>query len=532
MEYEGKIRGLFTFQLNQDSPKAKVWLDFPVTKESIAETLEQAELPDVNEILSQNKFTIHEFVSPVSVLNDVEFLRQFDIDLSELNYLTAVLSQIRGDDFDKLDAMIESGRHQGVNGVGCGNLADIINLAENIDAFDFLNCHDEQSYGEYLLSERNGVIDKIKRHLESSSGSAGWEYANIVEYLRECADAEEFGRVMVQEVDGEFIYDGFLIEEGTFRYDYNGLDDIPNDCRLFNKAEPPAKSLYMVQNTDLSAFLLKMHAVCGDYMRDAKYNISTIAGGANDFFVLDNGGMLVVSSAESLYLTDTFEHKHWLSLTNSPDFKAYYLTVTNRTDGQVTGSIYEAELPRIQESIQKYSISFTHVDAETKDGTPLVFSNEKWNAMDAADREKLKNWVLQYDSDDKEQISTLIGTMQPVFDQLREPMDEGAFLYKINEPYMDAAFHNAIGFVRVSPDAARELLAQNAVEVCRLTFDGAEKMLPIEAVKIGLRQASDREFAVEISDMDGLEKWAQKSAKDIVRQTERGEQKKSKDETL
>jgi len=472
-----------------------------------------------------------------SIKSEIDFLEFEDLDLkkieaNELNYFVKKLSALGEDDLDKLNAILESGRHR-ENSSNGGKLADIINIIENLDCFKFHNGFDEQGYGEFLLSGAGNVVDKIKRQLEHSSSSTGWEYANVVEYLRDCADAEEFGRAMAQENDGEFISDGYLIENEGFKSIYYGAHEIPNDYRLFGIDEPLARSLVKVENTNLSALLLEMHAVCGDnYMRDAKYNIGTLVNGGDDFFILDNGGALVLSSAELLYRKNTFEHNYWLSLSETADFKAYFLSVTDRNDGQIIGNIFETEFQPMRESIQKLGISFTHVNAEMKDGTSRTFKLKEWNAMDAAEKAELKNYEHEYAPVDKGQIFSLIGTMRRIAGDMCAGTSSGAFLHRINESYMNEAHHKKPGFIRVSPDAARELLAQSATDVHRLKSGGIEKMLPIEAVKIGLRQVSDREFAVKLCDLEGLEKWAQRSAKDMVRQTEREEQKKLRDETL
>jgi len=456
----------------------------------------------------------------------LESLDLENTDINELNYLAAKLSRVDGDDLEKFNAIMESEKHQN-SGADGNKLANMINIIENLDSFEFLNCYDEQAYGEYLLSGYGSIVDKIKRHLESSASSEGDEYANVVEYLSECADDKAFGRAMAQEKDGEFINDGFLIAEENFRYVYNGLADIPDEYRVFDF--PSVKSLLKVENTDLSALLLKMHAVCGEnYMRDAKYNIGTLATGGDDFFILDNGGMLVVSPAELLYRKDTFEHKHWSSLDDSADFKAYFVSVTGRNNGQIIGNICEAEIKPMQESISNLGISFTHVDAKLKDGNVHTFNRAEWDAMYTTDRAKLKSWVEKYDTVDKGQIFSLVGIMHHSFGNSHEPISADAFLININEPYMEAAFNNKLGFIRLSPDAARELLAQGATDIHRLTSDDTEKLLPIDAVKIGMRQASDREFGV--SGMDGLEKWAKRTATDMVRQAERGERAKIRDE--
>jgi hypothetical protein len=54
-----------------------------------------------------------------------------------------------------------------------------------------------------------------------------------------------------------------------------------------------------------------------------------------------------------------------------------------------------------------------------------------------------------------------------------------------------------------------------------------ERLSPIDAVKVMAYQ-SCREFAIRCYDWAGIEKWAQRAAKEILRQNERGERDKSR----
>ncbi|MCL2853104.1 MAG: antirestriction protein ArdA [Defluviitaleaceae bacterium] len=536
----------FTDKQNQEH---RCTVYFPTTNEEMLKTLNLAGVTDLDAVSK---------ASVVKTYLDKEFVGLGDFIsretvISELNYLAVKMSALDDDNLDKLFAVMESGRHFADKGVMCGELADMINIIANLDCFQFHPNFDEQGYGEHLLCGPDNMVDEIKRVLENTPGSMGWEYAGLVESLRECADAEQFGRSMSYENDGDFVSDGYIIEDGHFNAEYYGPAAIPDEyCLLdapyfgvainiedgalsnfpFVSAAETTRALVMVQDTDLAALLLEMHAVGGDYMRDAKYNIKMLAEGGSDFFVLDNGGMLVISPADTLYLNDTFEHGHWLSLADSPDFKAYFLSVEERKDGQLNGSLYEAEIPPIQDSIKKLGVNFTHLDAEMKDGTSRTINRAEWNAMDQIDRDQLKSWVKHYDPVQKAQISALVGSLRFAYGDVRQPMTAGAFIHRINEPYMEQANNDKPGMIRVTTDAARELTAQSAVDVYRLSQDGMDKLSPIDAVKTGLWYVADREFAVKVCDLAGLEKWAQKTAKDMVRQTERGEHKKSREEAL
>ena len=197
--------------------------------------------------------------------------------------------------------------------------------------------------------------------------------------------------------------------------------------------------------------------------------------------------MIVVSPADFLYRGDMQEHQMWLSLNDSPDVHAFFMTVTERNDGRVTGSLYEMELSGIQDSIREYGFFFTHLDAEMKDGTSRRFTLEEWDAMDRYERDQLKSWTRQYDSADKADLAAYLGAFRWTAPEYRRHADVSEFLAQISEPYMARADNPQPGMIRVTPDAAKEILTQSAVDVFRLTPNGMEKLSPIDAIKVPMR---------------------------------------------
>ena len=493
-------------------------INFPVTKLDIHKELETAGIR-YTEIASEVIVKSIDLGEDYSGIEEGIVSEQTDI--NELNYLCAKLAALDDDNLDKFHAVIESGRHIGDKGIGCGAIVDMINIIENLNNFTYHSGFEAEDYGEYLLAVPDNMIDPLMRKLQS--------HAWIVECLRECADAEQFGRAMSYNNNGEFLQSGYLIEEGRFQLIYHGVLDIPEEYRLLGFEETSAK--VMVQETDLSALLLGMHAACGDYMRDSKYNVSAL-NGSDDFFVVDTGNMLIVSPADSLYYDDTYEHGLWQSLTDSSDIKAYIMSVEGRKSGQITGSIYEAEVSAIQISIQKQGITLTHIDAEMKDGSKCSFSHTEWKAMDPIERDQVIGWDKHYDHVEKAQISALVSNMRFAYASINSPMSPHDFLHKVNEPYMNQAANKKSGMLRITLDAARELLAQNVIDVFRMTPKGTEKLSPLDAVKTGLWYSFDREFAIKPDDLKGFEKWAQCTAGDFLRQSERGGHKKEREESL
>ena len=284
----------------------------------------------------------------------------------------------------------------------------------------------------------------------------------------------------------------------------------------------------MVKNTDLAALLLEMHAVCGDYMKDAKYNIRTLANKGDDFFMMMNSQMLAITPANQLFHWDTTEHEAWMLAGDTPDVRTFVLSVTDRSGGRITGNLFEADLYALQDYIQGNSFLFTHLDAEMKDGTTRRFSLAEWGGMDRYGRDQLKSWTKHYDPVDEAKLTTYLGVLRWAVEENKAAVSPGEFLMQINAPYMAQARNVERGMLRLAPGAAKEILAQDAAPVMRLLFYGMEKLMPVDAAKTGLWISPDFEFAIHPRDCAGLEKWAQRAAGEMLRQAERGERDKGK----
>ncbi len=114
-----------------------------------------------------------------------------------------------------------------------------------------------------------------------------------------------------------------------------------------------------------------------------------------------------------------------------------------------------------------------------------------------------------------------------------DPYPALEFLAGVNVAYMEQAQCPQPEMLRVSQQAAKEMLARGDCEVHRLLPEGTEKLSPTDAVKSGLWYSKHREFAIRREDVAGMEKWAERSAADIVnRPQERSEQKKSHEQEV
>ena len=110
---------------------------------------------------------------------------------------------------EKFEAAVASGEH--TSGAG-----DLINLAENLDCYDFyIGVSDDETLGR-IYAEDMEMID-------------------IPENLRDYFDYEAYGRDACIHENGHFAPGGYVVKESDhFVEVYHGLQDIPKEHKVFS----------------------------------------------------------------------------------------------------------------------------------------------------------------------------------------------------------------------------------------------------------------------------------------------------------
>ncbi|MDR1206064.1 MAG: antirestriction protein ArdA, partial [Peptococcaceae bacterium] len=414
--------------------------------------------------------------------------------LTELNYLAAKISGLSAEEREVFGAVLETGRY-------AQSVAKLINLTENLDRFDLQPAFGEKQYGEFLLDTDGNAHGEAITRLNQSDNVKDRAFAKYIEQLEKHVNKVAYGRDAVKRERGVFTKYGYLTEsESHFRRFYHDSEDIPEKYRLFPEPEPAAIAndpLVKVSNTDLAALLMEMHAVGGDYTRNAKGSLQTLFGGAPDYFVLMNKMLISVIPAEELYHRNVVGHTLWQGLQATEEVKTFFFTVTEREGPRVVGSLYELDVAGLQDSLRDGSFDFTHIDAEMKDGAKRTITFEAWQAMDKIERDGIQSWVYHYDPADVTKLNTLIYTLRRVCEKNREAIAADEFLTKLNTAYMARADHPQPDMLRVARKTASDMLARGDADVYRLLPDGPEKLWPIDAVKSdGLWFANYRAFAI------------------------------------
>ena len=176
-------------------------LKFPTTTEEVQGLLKRIGVDGVR----YEEFFITSFDGDVLGLYD--YLTEYE-NLDELNHLACLLSELDKSDLEKFEAAVASGEH--TSGAG-----DLINLAENLDCYDFyIGVSDDETLGR-IYAEDMEMID-------------------IPENLRDYFDYEAYGRDMRINEDGSFVKGGFFLPNGSqFIEYYHGREDIPAEHKVF-----------------------------------------------------------------------------------------------------------------------------------------------------------------------------------------------------------------------------------------------------------------------------------------------------------
>jgi DNA-binding PadR family transcriptional regulator len=107
-------------------------------------------------------------------------------------------------------------------------------------------------------------------------------------------------------------------------------------------------------------------------------------------------------------------------------------------------------------------------------------------------------------------------------------VEADVFLHEAGAAFMGKAENPQPALLRISNDAARELLARGDADVYALTNNGEKRLEAFEALR-PLCFAEYKETAIKKEALPGLDKWAERKVKDINREAEREERSKSKD---
>ena len=174
-------------------------LKFPTTTEEVQALLKRIGVDGVR----YEEFFITSFDGDVLGLYD--YLTEYE-NLDELNHLACLLSELDQSDLEKFEAVIDCGSHT-------YSVADLINLTQNLDCYEFYpDIENEEDLGRYF-SEDLPIPDELKDYF----------------------DYEAYGRDISINKSGHFAPGGYIVQtSGDFKEFYRDTKDIPAEHRVFS----------------------------------------------------------------------------------------------------------------------------------------------------------------------------------------------------------------------------------------------------------------------------------------------------------
>ncbi|MEA5003782.1 MAG: hypothetical protein VB081_09810 [Christensenella sp.] len=486
----------------------------PTTKAVLRPWLEAIEAGSFDE----TQIAIRDIQSSVTELE--ESLRDILADgiaFDELNYLAEKLGAINDDDVEKFLAALKA-RHFD------GNLSKIINLAETLDHYDLQPAGNARQYGDFLLEVARNEHAEAFYKMEQSDNPAERAFAAYVVRLEKHTNFESYGQEMAKTENGWFTEHGYVTDRGEFPELYHGSEDIPLGLRIFSGPPPPM----MATDMDMPAFLAQLHAVAGDFSRDAEHNVGILSKlQSAEYLLLMDGSGAFLTECMHAYRQDTDAYNRWMNAADNPETQAFSIHLTE-VHGLIQGNIAEVNIAERQRDIQENSIQPVTVEATLVSGEVRSYLPQEWDALARIDSDGVKDWRRVFTDGDFSKVHRHLEYLSAQTEAACRQVSASEFLTASNTGYMQHTQSPQEGMLRISQTAAKEMLARSDCDVYRLLPNGPELLVPTDAIKSGLWYTEHREFAIRRSDMQGLERWAERSAKDaITRQQERSAQTKS-----
>ena len=134
--------------------------------------------------------------------------------LDEINYLASLLENLEDYEMATYEAVAGTGEY-------CYSLRDFINLADNLDCFDYLQgVNDDHDLGYYWIEESGCYDTKSLGHL-----------ANYIDY-------ESFGRDIRLDEGGTFVAGGYVQKRDSLTEFYDGME-VPEEYQCY-----PTQDMY------------------------------------------------------------------------------------------------------------------------------------------------------------------------------------------------------------------------------------------------------------------------------------------------
>ncbi len=183
-------------------------LKFPTTTEAVQNLLKQIGIDGIR----YEEIFISDYDGPMPQLH--KHLGEYE-SIDELNHLACLLSELDKEELAVFEAVMDSGEYT-------GSVKDLINLSQNLDSYSFYSdVHTEEDLGRLYIQDFGTV--QVPEHL--------------IDYI----DYEAYGRDARINEGGHFAPGGYVQGGHSFKEHYHGLEDIPDEHRVFSMPKVPIR---------------------------------------------------------------------------------------------------------------------------------------------------------------------------------------------------------------------------------------------------------------------------------------------------
>jgi len=490
-------------------------IPLPITAEKLRPWLEAIEADD-----SGGNVVVWDIRSDFPGLQETLSGMNEGMNLEELNYLAVKISALSAADRELSSASLDSGRH-------CGSMAELISLTDNLDRFNLQPAFTPEQYGEFLVDMVKDDTAAALSKLEKSEDDDARTLAKHILRLEAHVDYAAYGRTAAEEENGVFTRHGYLTEDEGFQEIYRSPEDIPKEYRLFS----PAPLFFKAENIDLTAFVAKAHALCGDLLSDISHSLQVMeARRSAEYLMLISDRHIVLTEAAHPY---RYESEQFHDFTVSSEFihaKAFALHVTDVHQPHVMGHVVEVDVQALREDILQHCIYPDRIDAVLKNGAKKSFALKEWDRLEGIERDQIQSWTRRFEPDAHGTVFRHLDDVRDIHEQTGKAVSENTLLSSMNAAYMARSEHPQPDMLRVSLAAARDIFSHGDTEVFRLLPEEPKLLSPLDAMpsRGGLWYQQYREFAIKKEDISALDRWAGRAIEAAVKPApERSERKKS-----
>jgi hypothetical protein len=448
----------------------------------------------------------------------------------ELNYLAARLQTLQdGNGCEMFAAAVETKRYN-------GSVTELINLTfdENLNRFELLPAFSNEQYGDFLIEQVGvDVHENAFRRLENSEKPSDNELAKYIEKLEKYVDKAAYGRDAIKAENGVLTENGLRMGGNALREIYRGPQDIPAGHRIFTEPGETGKQPLKLDDVDIAATIMKLHAVCGDgNMFQAAGNLKMLFNGHDrDYLLLADRDNICLTPAIEAYKRGT-ETSAFISLAmkssaERPDFMAFAVRVHSRGEDGVTGDLIELNGKALCANAARHAVVPDRIDVVFSNGAAKSYDLWSWAELSGHARDDIRDYTLHFPDSGLAEAARRYASFMGANETVGEAVGMDTFLQEANASFMAAAQNPQPDMIRVANEAAKEILARSNADVYRLVPEGAVKLAPIEAAR-AMCFAEHRELAVKREDFPGLDNWSKRAVNNLLRRNERGERDKTK----